>query len=373
MSLQTELSPILAGFSLPGECTGIHEITTGHINRTYRLSFTQADGAKTDYILQRISTQAFKHPEQVMENVLLVTEHIRSALEAHGEDASNRVLRVIPTRDGSPLFTDAEGGAWRVYNFIRNAHSVDVVESSEQFRAVGRAFGDFQNMLSDFPIERLHDTIPDFHNTVRRIANSEASVAAASPERREAAAEEIAFALARKGAMGRIVAMIDAGVIPLRVTHNDTKCNNVMVDDATGEPLCVVDLDTVMAGSSLYDFGDAIRFGASTAVEDEPDLDKVHLDMELFSAFAEGFISRTARGLTLAELEILPLGALVICYEIGLRFLTDYLDGDIYFRIEYPEHNLVRARCQFKLLTSMEVHQRDMEATVQRLIAKYKG
>ena len=155
---------------VPSIEAGIHEITTGHINRTYRLSFTQADGAKTDYILQRISTQAFKHPDQVMENVLLVTEHIRSALEAHGEDASNRVLRVIPTRDGSPLFTDAEGGAWRVYNFIQNAHSVDVVESSEQFRAVGRAFGDFQNMLSDFPIERLHDTIPDFHNTVRRIA-----------------------------------------------------------------------------------------------------------------------------------------------------------------------------------------------------------
>lgn len=373
MSLLEQLSPVIAGFAFRGECIAVDEITTGHINRTYRLTFALPDGATERFILQRISSQAFKRPDQVMENVLLVTEHLRKAIEARGEDASNRVLRVIPSRTGGALFTDAEGGAWRAYNYISNAHSVDVVESPEQFRAVGRAFGDFQNMLADFPIERLHDTIPDFHNTVRRIEAFEASVARDAAGRCASAAEEIAFVLARKAEMGRIVAMIEAGIIPLRVTHNDTKCNNVMVDDATGEPLCVVDLDTVMAGSSLYDFGDAIRFGASTAAEDEPDLDKVALDMTLFTAFADGFISRTARGLTLAELENLPLGALVICYEIGLRFLADYLDGDVYFRVEFPEHNLVRARCQFKLLTSMEAHRADMEAVVRGMVDRYKA
>ena len=373
MSLIAELRPVYTGFDLSGECIAVEEIKTGHINRTYKLTFAQPDGTHIDYILQRISTQAFHHPDQVMENVLLVTEHIRDAMLAQGQDPENRVLRVIPTRKDEPFLLDAEGGFWRVYNCVAHAHSVDRVESPEQFRVVGRAFGEFQNMLSDFPIERLHDTIPNFHNTIKRIETFEASVAKDAAHRCASARPEIDFVLERKARMGRIVELIDEGVIPLRVTHNDTKCNNVMVDDVTGEALCVVDLDTVMAGSSLYDFGDAIRFGASTAVEDEPDLDKVRLDMDLFAAFADGFISRTAGGLTLAELENLPLGALVICYEIGLRFLADYLDGDVYFRIEYPEHNLVRARCQFKLLTEMEAHKADMDRVTRELIARYRS
>ena len=373
MSIQSELQPIIAGFDFPGECASVREITTGHINSTYRLTFSLPEGGTADYILQRISAQAFHHPDEVMENVLLVTEHLRRAIEARGESAENRVLRVIPTRAGNPLFIDGEGGAWRAYNFIAHAHSVDHVESPEQFRKVGSAFGEFQNMLADFPIERLHDTIPDFHNTVRRIENFEASVTKDVAGRCAAAEADIRFALSRKAEMGRIVAMIDAGELPLRVTHNDTKSNNVMVDDVTGEAVCVVDLDTVMAGSSLYDFGDAIRFGASTAVEDEPDLDKVRLDMALFTAFADGFISRTAGQLTQAELENLPLGAQVITYEIGLRFLTDFLDGDIYFRTEYPEHNLVRARCQFRLLRDIDAHLDDMNAVVHQLIARYRA
>ena len=366
----TLLRSVLAGFASPGEPISVTEIKTGHINTTYRLTFREGDAARA-YLLQRINTFAFHKPKEVMENVTLVTEHLRRALAARGMDPENRVLRVIPTRNGRPLCFDADGGAWRAYNFIAHAHSVDAVESPEQFGIVGRAFGDFQSMLSDFPIEKLHDTIPFFHDTIRRMDNFEASVARDVAGRAECAAEEIAFVRARREAMGQIVRMISDGALPLRVTHNDTKCNNVMVDDDTGEALCVVDLDTVMAGSALYDFGDAIRFGASTAAEDERDLSKVRLDMDLFTAFTEGFVSRTARGLVRAELDNLVLGALVMTFEVGLRFLTDYLDGDVYFRIESPDHNLARAKCQFKLLSDMEAHRAEMEAVARRLVNKF--
>ena len=364
------LRAVVGGFGFPGELAACAEIKTGHINRTYRLTFREG-GVERRYLLQRINTFAFHKPEEVMENVTLVTEHLRRAIEKQGLDADNRVLRVILTREGRPLMYDAAGGAWRAYNYISGAHSVDAVESPAQFAIVGRAFGDFQRMLSDFPIEKLHDTIPYFHDTVRRLENFEASVAADVARRAAGAADEIAFVRARREAMGRIVEMIADGTLPLRVTHNDTKCNNVMVDDATGEALCVVDLDTVMAGSSLYDFGDAIRFGASTAAEDERDLSKVRLDMDLFRAFAEGFISRTAADLRREELENLALGALVMTFEVGLRFLTDYLDGDVYFRTESPDHNLARARCQFRLLSDMEAHRAEMDAIVRALTEKY--
>lgn len=368
--MDATLNSVIGSFAFPGELIRCDEIKTGHINRTYRLVFNDGDKAR-EFLLQRINTFAFKKPEEVMENVTLVTEHLRRAIEARGQDAENRVLRVIPTREGRPLLYDSDDGAWRAYNFITHAHSVDSVESPEQFETVGRAFGDFQNMLSDFPIDRLHDTIPHFHDTVRRLENFEASVEKDAAGRVRDAEAEIAFVRERAEAMGQIVRMIDEGILPLRVTHNDTKCNNVMVDDVTGEALCVVDLDTVMAGSALYDYGDAIRFGASTAAEDEPDLDKVGLDIELFRAFTEGFISRTAGRLSPVELDHLVLGALVMTFEVGLRFLTDDLDGDVYFRVEKPRHNLIRARSQFKLLSDMEAHRAEMETIVRELTEKY--
>lgn len=370
--MDENLRSVIASFNFPGTLTECAEIRTGHINRTYRLSFDE-DGAKREYLLQRINTFAFKKPEEVMENVTLVTEHIRRAMLAQGRDPENRVLRVIPTRQGRPLLYDARDGAWRAYNFIAHAHSVDSVESPAQFEIVGRAFGDFQGMLSDFPIEKLHDTIPHFHDTIRRLENFETSVSRDVAQRVKDAVDEIAFVRARADQMGQIVRMIADGALPLRVTHNDTKCNNVMVDNDTGAALCVVDLDTVMAGSALYDYGDAIRFGASTAAEDERDLDKVRLDMALFRAFSEGFISRTAKGLERSELNHLTLGALVMTFEVGLRFLTDYLDGDIYFRIECPDHNLARARCQFKLLEDMEARRGEMEQIIRELTDRYAG
>lgn len=371
MTIDNALRAIIDRFDFPGTLADCEEIVTGHINRTYRLRFDEG-GASREFVLQRINGFAFKKPLEVMENVRLVTEHLREAMLAQGRDPQNRVLRLIPTRDGQPMLLDAQGDCWRAYDFIQHARTVNAVDTPAQFREIGRAFGDFQNMLADFPIEKLHDTIPHFHDTRQRLENFEASVAKDVAGRAASVAGEIAFARARRGEMCRIVEMIESGEMPLRVTHNDTKINNVMLDVDTGEGLCVIDLDTVMAGSALYDFGDAIRFGASTAAEDERDLGRVALDLELFRGFTEGFIEKTARGLTQVELENLPLGALVMTFEVGLRFLTDYLDGDVYFRIERPEHNLVRARCQFRLLEDMEAHRAEMDAIVRELIGKYR-
>ena len=365
------LSPIVARFAFSGTWVACEEINTSHINRTYALTFALPEGGKKRYVLQGINTVAFRQPVLVMENVLGVTEHLRAALIARGENPENRVLRVIPLRTGEPMLLE-NGECWRAYDFIEHAVCLDRVDGPGEFFEIGRAFGEFQKMLADYPIERLHDTIPFFHDTKRRLANFEASVEKDAAGRAGGVQAEIAFVRARKSRMGRIVDMIADGTLPLRVTHNDTKINNVMLDADTKKALCVIDLDTVMAGSVLDDFGDANRFGASTAAEDERDLSKVALDLELFRGFADGFISQTADGLTDAELENLPLGALVMTFEVGLRFLTDYLDGDVYFRIESPDHNLARCRSQFRLLEDMEAKSAQMDAIVRALIDKYK-
>ncbi len=371
MTIDPQLRSIIARFDFPGALAGCEAIKTGHINRTYRLRFDQPDGTAREYVLQRINTFAFKKPREVMHNVALVTGHLRAAMEKQGIDPKNRVLTLVPAKDGGALYED-ESGSWRAYDFITHARTVDRVDSPAQFREIGRAFGEFQNMLSDFPIGELYDTIPDFHDTVKRLQAFERSVAADVAGRVNQVEPEISAVRARREAMGRIVRMIEAGELPLRVTHNDTKINNVMLDEDTGAALCVIDLDTVMAGSVLYDFGDAIRYGASTAAEDERDLDKVHLDMDLFTAYADGFISQTARGLTEAELLNLPLGALVMTFENGMRFLTDYLDGDVYFHIENPDDNLARARCQLALLADMEAHAGEIYESVRKLVEKYR-
>jgi len=372
MTVDDALRAIIDRFEFEGTFADCEEIVVGHVNRTYKVTFTLPGGATRPYVLQRINTFAFKRPEQVMENVQLVTEHLRLAMLARGLDPRNRVLHLIPVRGGGFMLPEA-GGCWRAYDFILHATTVNHADSPERFCEVGKAFGDFQTMLADFPIEKLYDTIPDFHDTKKRLEAFERSVVADGMGRAAAVSEEIAFVRARKRPMCQIVEMIESGALPLRVTHNDTKINNVMLDVDTGEALCVIDLDTVMAGSSLYDYGDAIRYGASTAAEDERDLDRVALDIDLFRGFSEGFVAQTAKGLTDAELENLPLGALVMTYEVGLRFLTDYLDGDQYFRIESPDHNLVRARCQFKLLSDMEKRRGEMDGIVRELIRKYRA
>lgn len=373
MNISDSLKAVIGGFAFPGTLAACDAISTGHINATYRLRFALPGGGARDYVLQRINTYVFKKPDEVMENIQLVTEHLSRMMVARGIDPENRVLRLVPARAGGVMTEDGEGGYWRAYDFIAHARSVDRVEGPDQFREIGRAFGAFQGMLADFPIERLHDTIPHFHDTRKRLGDFERSVKADPLGRAASVADEIEAVRARGKAMCRIVEMIEAGEIPLRVTHNDTKINNVMLDADTGEPLCVIDLDTVMAGSALYDFGDAIRYGACTAAEDETDLSKVALDIELFRGFTEGFVSQTAEGLTRTELIHLPLGALVMTFENGMRFLSDHLDGDIYFHVDRPGHNLDRARCQLKLLSDMEARREEMDEITRRLVDRYAG
>ena len=371
MTIDSKLKAVIDRFDFPGELAECGEIKTGHINRTYRLRFLQG-GSAADYVLQRINKYVFKKPWEVMENVQRVTEHIRSAMLAQGVDPENRVLRLVGVKGGGAMVDDGEDGFWRAYEFIRHAKTIDQVESPAQFRQIGAAFGQFQSMLSDFPIERLHETSPHFHDTRKRVGDFERSVALDVADRAGGVQADIAFIRSRGEAMCRIVDRLKSGELPLRVTHNDTKINNVMLDVETGEALCVIDLDTVMPGSALYDFGDAIRYGASTAAEDETDLDKVSLDMDLFTAFSEGFIANTAAQLTDVELKSLPLGALVMTYENALRFLADYLDGDTYFKTDYPDHNLDRARCQCRLLTDMEAKRDSMYDIVAGLCRRFQ-
>ena len=353
---------LLSHFCLRGTPLSCERYGEGHINRTYRLRFIQS-GSAADYVLQRINNYVFKKPWEVMENVQLVTEHLRAAMRARGIDPENRVLKLVRVKTGGAMVEDGEDGFWRAYEFIRHAATIDRIENPGQFRQIGAAFGQFQGMLSDFPIERLHETIPHFHDTRKRVGDFERSVALDVAARAGGVQADIAFIRSRGEAMCRIVDRLKSGELPLRVTHNDTKINNVMLDVETGEALCVIDLDTVMPGLSAFDFGDAIRFGASTAAEDETDLRKVSLDLELFRAFTRGFL-KACPSLTDKEREVLPLGSFTMTLECGMRFLTDYLKGDKYFSIDYPQHNLDRARAQLKLAQDMESKEEAMALIV---------
>lgn len=285
-----------------------------------------------------------------------------------GVDPARRVLTLIPTVSGGNLFQDEEGHYWRAYNYISGATAYDAPQKPVHTFETGRAFGEFQRLLCDFPANSLYDTIPDFHNTTRRFYNFVASVAADKAGRVRKVEEEIEFMFDHRRMMGQIIRMLDSGALPMRVTHNDTKINNVLIDDITDKAICVIDLDTVMPGSALYDYGDAIRFCASTAAEDEEDLSKITLNMDAFERFTEGFLSETNGFLTSNELHNLPLGVLTITCELAMRFLTDYIDGDMYFKVRSPEHNLIRARAQIKLFKEMERHRAQMQDIVDHLI-----
>ena len=357
---------IAANFDLGGTPVAIKELTAGNINQSYRLDMGEGAHAP-HYVLQRINTVAFKDPAALMENIGLVTSHIRASYEAEGMDPDRRVLSFAKASNGTLLYTDPEGGAWRAYVYVDDVTAYNSIESAELFYEAGRGFGEFQTRLSNFPAEKLSETIPGFHNTARRYETFLASVERDVAGRVAELSEEISFFNTRKGLMSSIVERL-GGELPLRVTHNDTKLNNVLMDNATGKALCVIDLDTVMPGSALYDYGDAVRFGACTAAEDEPDTSKIGFDMTLFEAFTKGFVSATAGNLTDTEIKLLPLGIAVITCELALRFLTDYIDGDVYFKTAYEGHNLVRARAQMKLLTEVEAKLDDMYAFVEGLL-----
>lgn len=326
----------------------------GHINDTYLVTAPHMRGEDV-FILQKINTHVFRNPEEVMENMVGVTNWIRHQLEADGIDYRRRVLQIVRTREGTPYYKDSCQGFWRAVRQIRGAVCYEMAPSEEIFYQSAAAFGHFQYLLREYPVKKLHETIPDFHNTPVRCRQFLTAVSKDPAGRLALAGPEVAFLKERIGTLsGRLAQAAGDGILPLRVTHNDTKLNNVMMDPETGEGLCVIDLDTVMPGLSVTDFGDAIRFGASTAAEDETDLQKVHFDRRLYEVYRQGFIDGCKGALTPGEISMLPDGAMVITYEQALRFLTDYLMGDVYYKTARPSHNLDRARTQIRLLSEME-------------------
>lgn len=315
----------------------------GHINDTYVADSTPR------YILQRINTSVFKNPDELMENIVSVTEHLRKKIIAAGGNADRETLTVIRTKDNKPYFASENGSCYRVYKFITDTVSLNLPENPEQFENSAKAFGKFQNMLDDFDASKLHETIPNFHHTPKRIEALKTALANDAAGRKAEVQEIYDEYMKFEEICCTIQNGLDSGDIPLRVTHNDTKLNNVLFDKDSGEGICVIDLDTVMPGSLLFDYGDSLRFGASTAVEDEADLDKVNFDLEYFESYTKGFLSELGSKITKSEIELLPLSALILTFECGIRFLTDYLDGDTYFKIHYDNQNFVRAKNQLKL------------------------
>ncbi len=360
---ENKLRDIASQFAFSAEVTDFNLCENGHINSTFFV--TCADGKR--YILQQINTSIFREPDEVMANIIGVTEFLKEKIEAAGGDPERETLTVIPTVEGGIAYVDGEGGYWRSYLCIEGATSHQSADA-ELFAKAARAFGNFQRQLADYPADTLNETIPNFHNTVSRMADFKAAVAADKAGRAAEVQEEIAFALAREAKCSFVMDGIADGSLPLRVTHNDTKLNNIMMDDETGEGICVIDLDTVMPGSVLYDYGDAIRFGASSAAEDETDLDKVFVRLDLVDAFTGAFIEGLGGSLTEAELRALPMGSWMMTFEVGIRFLGDYLNGDVYFRTHYPTQNLDRARNQFKLVADMEAKMAEMDAIVAKCI-----
>ncbi len=353
-----EVSAIASLFAFEGSLTDIKVCGNGHINSTFIVS----TDSRRRYILQILNTAIFKDPVGVMENIEAVTNHIRAGLLASGEDAERGTMRVVKTREGALGHTDAEGRFWRAYDFVEGTVCRLTVDSPETFARVGEAFGDFQRRLSDFDASRLVESIPDFHNTKKRYADFLATVAADPVGRAAGVKEEIDFILARAGRASVIVDALAAGTLPLRVTHNDTKLSNILLDEKTEDAVCIIDLDTVMPGSSLYDFGDSIRTGAASAAEDERDLERVHFLPEMFKSYARGFIKGTGGALSDRELAMLPDGAYTITFEQGIRFLADYLSGDTYYHTDYPEHNLVRTRTQLRLVLEMETYMEELQS-----------
>ena len=356
---------VLAAYEFPATLMGAVRYGQGHINDTFCVICQPQEGEPIRYILQGLSSAAFPHPEELMENFMGITSYLRERIAAQGGDPLRETLSLVATRDGKPFYTDSNGKVWRVMPFIENT---DCFQSAtpELFEASARAFGRFQYMLQGYPAETLHEAIVNFHNTEDRYVKFMAALEADKMDRAKDVQEEIDFVTSRKADCSVALQAFRDGILPLRVTHNDTKLNNILIDRQTKEGICVIDLDTTMPGLSINDFGDSIRFGANHAREDEKDLSKVNFDIELYEVYTRGFIQGANGGLTEAELKYLPWGARLMTLECGIRFLTDYLDGDNYFRIHYPEQNLDRCRTQFKLVRDMEEQFEAMAAVIEK-------
>lgn len=347
-------------FPIDGKPVDCEQIKVGHINETFII--TTDTGCR--YVLQWINQYVFPNVSALMSNVAKISAFLREH-----DDCEISMISYIDTLDGENFYDDGKGGAWRVYRFVEDSICHQQVESAEDFYESARGFGGFQYALRDFPAETLTETIVNFHNTVDRFAKLRASVDADACGRLEEVRAEVEFAMAREERACRLHHMREQGILPVRVTHNDTKINNVLLDDKTGKAICVIDLDTVMPGLSAFDYGDAIRFGASTGAEDEADLTKVNIDLELFRAFTRGFLE-ACPSLTETEVLALPLGAYTMTLECGIRFLTDYLDGDKYFSTDREKHNLDRCRTQFKLISDMESNWEEMVDIVKEEAGK---
>ncbi len=344
----------IANFRFGGELVDVCPYGSGHINDTYLVTFSVAEMGKMRAILQRMNTTIFKDAVKLMENILGVTSYLRERIIENGGDPERETLNVIHAKDGKPYFVDSEGEYWRAYIFVTDATSYDQVENVDDFYQSAVSFGNFQKLLAGYPAETLHETIEGFHDTRARFAAFKKAVEEDVCNRATFVQEEIQFVLDHEDVANYFAELLDKNEIPLRVTHNDTKLNNIMIDHKTRKGICVIDLDTVMPGLAMNDFGDSIRFGASTAAEDERDLSKVSCSMELFDIYAKGFIEGCDGRLTEREIGLLPMGAKVMTFECGMRFLTDYLQGDTYFKIHREDHNLDRCRTQFKLVKDME-------------------
>jgi len=364
---EKQLQEISKKFQIYGGILHAETLKIGHINETYTATYDQG-GTRVRYIHQKINQTVFKNPAGVMKNVMRVTTHIRQKQEARNlRDVTRRSLIVIPTRDGRSFFQNGDGEVWRTFVFVEGVETYEAVQSPQQAFQAGRAFGEFQHLLVDLPGGRLFETIPDFHNTRKRFAALQQAIGKDRFNRAKEATPEIEFALKQEPIVDVILKAMAKGKMPERVTHNDTKFNNVMLDVLTGEAMCVVDLDTVMPGCALYDFGDMVRTTTSPTLEDEPDLTKVRMQMPMFRKLAEGYLSTAGQFLTRTEKSYIAFSGKLITFEIGIRFLTDYLSGDTYFRIHRPGHNLDRCRTQFKLVESIECQEDAMQKYVDRL------
>ncbi|HWD91303.1 MAG TPA: aminoglycoside phosphotransferase family protein [Verrucomicrobiae bacterium] len=361
MNLKHDVRSVAGRFQICGKFLGAESYGSGHINDTYRVRFDQA-GTTTRYILQRINHDVFKQPVLLMENIQRVTAHLAKKL-AGRPDVSRRVLTLIPEQEGVCYHRDEQGNYWRAYLFIEKARSYDAVENPRQAFEAAKAYGNFQKLLADLPAPRLHDTIPDFHHTPKRFAALTRAIESDSCNRAAEAKSEIDFALKRASMTDALI----RAALPERVTHNDTKFNNVMLDDETGEGICVVDLDTLMPGLALYDFGDMVRTATSSTKEDERDLTKIKMQFPMFEALARGYLAAAGGFLTPAEKKLLTLSGKLITFEIGIRFLTDFLEGDTYFKVHRKGHNLDRARTQFKLVESIEEQEQPMNELVESI------
>ena len=349
---------IISRFRLEGTPIGCIDFGSGHINKTYLVVTNQPHL----YVLQNVNTRTFPDADGLMRNVILVTQHIRKKVPD-----PRQVLQLVPTDDNRFYILEENNQLWRMYEYVTGSICLDQAESAEDFRQAGKAFGIFQRQMADFPAENLTEVIPGFHDTPKRYEAFHQAVERDKKNRAAEVRDEIDFFLEREASAGELVRLLQGSELPLRVTHNDTKLNNVMLDEASREPLCIVDLDTVMPGLAAYDFGDAIRYGASEAAEDERDLRKVRMSLDLYRAFAEGFVGVSRDSLTALERETLPEGARLMTLECGMRFLTDYLQGDTYFHIARPEHNLDRARTQLTLVRDMESKWAQMKDIIRNI------